>query len=60
MIAIFPLADITAFMVIIGTVFGLVEDIPYAIGATPSIMLIRGLTMGHVGYFFATCSCIIV
>ena len=48
----YSLADITAFMVIIGTVFGLVEDIPYAIGATPSIMLIRGLTMGHVGYGF--------
>ncbi|MBR1905310.1 MAG: PrsW family intramembrane metalloprotease [Clostridiales bacterium] len=48
----FSMADITAFMVIIGTAFGLVEDIPYAIGATPVIMIIRGFTMGHVGYGF--------
>lgn len=45
-------ADVTAFMVIIGTAFGLVEDIPYAIGASPMVMLIRGFTMGHVGYGF--------
>ena len=45
-------ADVTAFMVIIGTAFGLVEDIPYAIGASPAIMLVRGFTMGHVGYAF--------
>ena len=32
-------ADVTAFMVIIGTGFGLIEDIPYAIGASPIIML---------------------
>lgn len=45
-------ADVTAFMVIIGTGFGLIEDIPYAIGASPMIMLVRGITMGHVGYGF--------
>ena len=45
-------ADIVAFMVIIGTGFGLIEDIPYAIGASPIIMLVRGFTMGHVGYGF--------
>lgn len=45
-------ADVTAFMVIIGTAFGLVEDIPYALGASPAIMLVRGITMGHVGYGF--------
>lgn len=45
-------ADVVAFMVIIGTGFGLVEDLPYAIGASPIIMLIRGFTMGHVGYGF--------
>ncbi|MBR2755605.1 MAG: PrsW family glutamic-type intramembrane protease [Lachnospiraceae bacterium] len=45
-------ADVVAFMVIIGTGFGLIEDIPYAIGATPIIMLVRGFTMGHVGYGF--------
>ena len=43
-------ADVVAFMVIIGTAFGLIEDIPYAIGASPIIMLVRGFTMGHVGY----------
>ncbi|MBR2067436.1 MAG: PrsW family intramembrane metalloprotease [Solobacterium sp.] len=45
-------ADITAFMVIIGTAFGLIEDIPYAIGASPMVMIVRGITMGHVGYGF--------
>ena len=45
-------ADVTAFMVIIGTAFGLIEDIPYAIGASPIIMLVRGFTMGHIGYGF--------
>lgn len=45
-------ADVVAFMVIIGTMFGLIEDIPYAIGSNPIEMLIRGFTMGHVGYAF--------
>ena len=45
-------ADVVAFMVIIGTGFGLIEDIPYAIGASPAVMLVRGITMGHVGYGF--------
>ena len=45
-------ADVVAFMVIIGTSFGLIEDLPYAIGADPITMLVRGLTMGHVGYGF--------
>ena len=45
-------ADVTAYMVIIGNVFGLVEDIPYALGASPVIMLIRGFTLGHVGCGF--------
>ena len=43
-------ADVVAFMVIIGTAFGLVEDIPFAIGASPGVMIVRGITMGHVGY----------
>ena len=42
-------ADVTAYMVIIGDIFGLVEDIPYALGASPIVMLIRGFCMGHVG-----------
>ena len=45
-------ADVVAFMVIIGSAFGLIEDVPYAIGASPIIMLVRGFTMGHVGYGF--------
>ncbi len=47
-------ADVTAYMVIIGNIFGLVEDIPYALGASPVVMLIRGISMGHVGYGFLT------
>lgn len=45
-------ADVAAVMVIIGTGFGLIEDVPYAIDASPGIMLVRGLTMGHVAYGF--------
>ena len=45
-------ADITAFMTIIGLTFGLLEDIPYAFGASPIVMLVRGVTMGHIGYGF--------
>lgn len=45
-------ADVTALIVIIGTAFGLIEDLPYAIGSNPMTMLVRGLTMGHVGYGF--------
>ncbi len=45
-------ADVVAFMVIIGTTFGILEDIPYAFGSNPIEMLVRGVTMGHVGYGF--------
>ena len=45
-------ADITAIMVIVGTAFGLIEDLIYAIGASVPVMLLRGITMGHVGYGF--------
>lgn len=45
-------ADVVALMVIIGTGFGLIEDLPYAIGADAITMLVRGFTMGHVGYGF--------
>ena len=38
-------ADIVAFMVIIGTAFGLIEDLPYAIGASP-IIIGYGFIMG--------------
>ena len=45
-------ADITAIMVIVGTAFGLMEALPYAFDASPMMMLVRGFTMGHVGYGF--------
>lgn len=45
-------ADVVAFMVIIGTAFGLIEDLPYAIGSSPMQIIVRGVTMGHVGYAF--------
>ncbi|MBQ9680719.1 MAG: PrsW family intramembrane metalloprotease [Ruminococcus sp.] len=45
-------ADVAAVMVIVGVAFGLIEDIPYAIGSNPIEMLVRGFTMGHVGYGF--------
>ncbi len=44
--------DIVSLMVIVGTAFGLVEDIPYAADANAVTILVRGLTMGHVGYGF--------
>ena len=49
---VYSMADVVAVMVIIGAGFGLIEDIPYAIGADPITMLVRGVTMGHVGYGF--------
>lgn len=45
-------ADVTAVMVIVGTAFGLLEDIPYALETNPIQMLVRGISMGHVGYGF--------
>ena len=39
-------------MVIVGTAFGLMEALPYAFDASPMMMLVRGFTMGHVGYGF--------
>lgn len=44
--------DVVAFMVVIGNGFGLIESILYAIGADPMTMIVRGLTLGHVGYAF--------
>lgn len=45
-------ADVVAFMVTIGTAFGLIEAVTYAIGASPMEIIVRGVTMGHVGYGF--------
>ena len=44
--------DVVAFMAIIGASFGVAEDIIYAIGSTPIMMIVRGITMGHIGYGF--------
>lgn len=45
-------ADIVAIMVIIGTGFGLLESVLYAIDSSPIVMLVRGITIGHAGYGF--------
>ena len=45
-------ADVVAMMVIIGTAFGLAEDVPYAVGSNAMTMLVRGFTAGHIGYGF--------
>lgn len=42
--------DVTVLMSIIGLGFGLIEDIPYGLSTNAGQMLIRGITMGHVGY----------
>ena len=47
-------ADIVAIMVIIGTGFGLLESVVFAIDSSPVYMLVRGITMGHVGYAYIT------
>ena len=44
--------DVVCIMTIIGLGFGLVEDIPYAIGAGPGVMLVRGVLIMHGGYGF--------
>lgn len=43
-------ADYVILMTLVGIGFGLAEDIPYAIGAGPIVMLVRGLTCMHAGY----------
>ena len=42
--------DVIVFMGIVGIGFGLAEDIPYAIGASVPIMLVRGATVSHGVY----------
>lgn len=45
-------ADIVVLMILVGAGFGIAENIPYAVGASPMIAIVRGVTMGHVGYAF--------
>ena len=44
--------DYIILMTLVGIGFGLAEDIPYAIGAGPIVMLVRGITCMHGGYGF--------
>lgn len=44
--------DIIVFMTIIGTAFGLAEDLLYAFGTNAMQMLVRGITSGHSCYGF--------
>ena len=46
--------EIAAFMTLVGLGFELIEAIPYAIGADPMTMFVRGLTVMHGGYGFIT------
>ena len=49
--------DVIVYMGIVGIAFGLAEDIPFAIGASIPMMIIRGVTVSHgvygmmAGYF---------
>lgn len=44
--------DVICVMTLIGLGFGLLEDIPYAIGAGAGVMLVRGALVMHGGYGF--------
>ena len=45
-------ADYVILMTLVGIGFGIAEDIPYAIGSGPMVMLVRGVTCMHGGYGF--------
>lgn len=45
-------ADYVILVTLVHIGFGLAEDIPYAIGAGPIVMLVRGITCQHGGYGF--------
>lgn len=44
--------DMVCVMTMIGLGFGILEDIPYAIGAGAGVMLVRGILVMHGGYGF--------
>lgn len=46
--------DLIIFMGIVGIGFGIAENIVYAIGSNPIVMLIRGLSIAHGGYGMMT------
>ncbi|MDO5133081.1 MAG: PrsW family glutamic-type intramembrane protease [Eubacteriales bacterium] len=46
--------DLIVFMGIVGIAFGIAEAIPYAIGASPLVMIIRGVSVGHGVYGMMT------
>jgi len=44
--------DMVALMTIVGSGFGLIESVTYAIGASIPVVLVRGICAPHVGYGF--------
>ncbi len=46
--------DAVVLMTIVGTGFGLLEAVVYAIGASIPVVLVRGICMPHVGYGYLT------
>ena len=48
----YSMFSLTIIMTIIGIGFELIESITFSFGSNPITMLIRGITLGHVGYGF--------
>ena len=48
----YSMFNLTIIMTIIGIGFELIESITFSFGSNPITMLIRGITLGHVGYGF--------
>ena len=48
----YSIFNLTIIMTIIGIGFELIESVTFAIGSNPITMLIRGITLGHMGYGF--------
>ena len=46
--------DLTVLMILVGLGFGAIENLIIAIDASPIIMIIRSVLMGHAGYGFIT------
>ena len=44
--------DVTILMAIVATGFALIESVVYSFGASVPVVLVRGLTLPHVGYGF--------
>jgi len=46
--------EVTVYMILVGLGFEVLEAVPYAIGSGAGHMLVRGITMMHVGFGFIT------